>query len=358
MNVFITGGTGFIGSRVLQKLVQRGDRVRALVRSVPGAELVRAMGAEPVTGDLNDRAALRQGMQGCDLVFHIAGWYKIGSPHPEQAEIVNVEGTRSVLTTAFELGVPRIVYTSTIAVFGDTRGRLVDESYHMPPTESFLSAYDRTKYRAHYEVAVPLIRQGAPLIIVQPGAVYGPGDPSLVGQLMRLYHHGLLPVLPGPELTLTYAHVEDVAEGHILAADRGRIGESYILAGPVYRLDEMAQIWAQVTGRQPPRYAVPARKVKRLIPLVAALRRVIPLPDLISPESIRILGASYIARPDKAVRELGWQVTDIYEGMRLTFRSYGRPALRLPEKPHQQAGLILALAAVLMLAWQLSRRRR
>ena len=184
MKAFITGGTGFIGRRLVERLVQRGDQVQALVRSQKGAADLQAMGAQPVYGDVTDRETMREGMKGCDVVFHLAGWYKLGGRNIGEGEAINVEGTRNTLELAYELGISKIIYTSTVAVFGDTHGSLPDESYQ-GPEGPFLTEYDRTKWIAHYKVAHPLIEKGAPVIILMPGVVYGPGDPSLVGDLMR-----------------------------------------------------------------------------------------------------------------------------------------------------------------------------
>ena len=233
MKAFVTGGSGFIGQHVVQKLVARGDEVHALARSEESAALLRQLGATVFKGDITDAASLRPGMAGCDVVFHMAAWYKLGAPDWMNAEAINVGGTRRVLRLAHELGIPKIVYTSTVAVYGDTQGQLVDESYYKEGP--FLTEYDRTKWLAHYKVALPLIEKGAPIVIVMPGGVYGPGDTSFIAQLMRMFYRGLA-VLPGSDLTVTYAHVEDIAEGHLLAAEKGKVGESYILTGPAIPL--------------------------------------------------------------------------------------------------------------------------
>jgi nucleoside-diphosphate-sugar epimerase len=298
-------------------------------------------------------------MTGSDVVFHVAGWYKIGSPDWMAAESINVGGTRKVLRLAHELGVPRIVYVSTVAVFGDTHGRLVDEEYYDPGP--FLTEYDRTKWLAHYKVALPMISKGAPIIIVQPGVIYGPGDTSTAGQLMSLYYNGQMPVVPGSESTWTYAHVEDIAEGIVLAAEKGRIGESYILAGPAVPLAEMFDYWAHLLGRRPPLLRVPARLIRPLAPLAAALSAFVPLPSLFSEEAVRTVGATYAARADKARAELGWHTRPLQEGMAETFawiagRARAEPAAA--ERRRQLAGLAGVAAALLLLFWLVGRRRR
>src|SRR5690554_4242056 len=208
MKAFVTGGSGFIGRHLVRKLVERGYDVVALARSPESAQLLTALGARVAQGDISDESSMREPMRGADVVFHVAGWYKIGADDWMKAETINVGGTRKVLRLAHELGVPRIIYASTVAVFGDTGGRLVDENYRS--NGPFLSEYDRTKWLAHYKVAEPLIEQGAPITIVMPGGVYGPGDHSMIGELMRQFYNGM-PAVLGPETTLTYAHVEDIA---------------------------------------------------------------------------------------------------------------------------------------------------
>jgi dihydroflavonol-4-reductase len=316
MRAFVTGGTGFIGSRVVRKLIERGHEVVALARSDRTATALETAGARAVRGDITDPASMCGGMRGSDVVFHMAAWYKIGSRDWKQAEAINVGGTRNVLGLAHELGVPRIVYTSTVGVFGDTKGQTVDESYvcHEP----FFTEYERTKWVAHYEVAQPLIKEGAPVIIVMPGGVYGPGDASIIGHVMKRFCQGRLPFLPAPETTFTYAHVEDIAEGHILAAERGRVGESYVLAGPAVPLDELVDLWAEITGRRAPAVRIPGRFLRPFAPLMGAIGSVISLPMMFSEEATRSAGATYMARADKARKELGWQTRPVREGMRET----------------------------------------
>jgi dihydroflavonol-4-reductase len=318
MKAFVTGGTGFIGKHVVQKLVERGYQVQALVRSQSGAVELEAMGAQPVWGDITASESMHDAIRGSAVVFHLAAWYKIGAKDTRKAELINVQGTQNVLELAFNLKVPRILYTSTITVYGDTHGALPDESY-LPPGGPFLTEYDRTKHLAHYQVALPLIERGAPITILMPGVVYGPGDPSLVGQMMILFYRGLFPVLPGPELTLTYAHVDDVAEGHLLALEKGKPGEVYHLAGPALTMGEAMKLWAQVSGQRAPFFSIPAKAIKPFSSLVSALGNILPLPEVFSRDSLAILDAAYLARSDKAITDLGWTRRPLAVGFRETF---------------------------------------
>lgn len=360
MKAFVTGGTGFIGRHVIRKLLERGDEVTALVRSEIDANAMRALGVNPVRGDILEPELMRAGMEGSDVVFHIAGWYKIGDPNPSKGERINVDGTRNVLELAYELGIPRIIYTSTVAIFGDTQGRLVNESYIMAD-QPFVSQYDRTKWLAHYAIALPLIEKGAPITIVMPGSVYGPGDPSLVGELMHRFYLGQFPVLPGPDFKITYAHVEDIAEGHILAATKGKPGESYILTGPAIALGDAARIWADVTGRPAPVLGIPSHFLRPFAPLMGSLSSMISLPPMFSEEAIKVLSASYTARSDKAREELGWEPRPMRQGFQETFEAIAKtlPEPRpVPLVRRQAAGIAIGATLGLLVMWIITRRRR
>ncbi|GAB4498704.1 MAG: NAD-dependent epimerase/dehydratase family protein [Anaerolineales bacterium] len=381
---FLTGGSGFIGGHLIRQLVAKGYSVRALARSESSAHKVTALGAQPILGDLEDEAALRSAMTGCDVVFHLAAWYELTRRNAEQAYAINVDGTRRVLRIAHEVGVPRIVYTSTVATFGDTGGNLVDETYHYrPQTDLMVGAcqptqtrqpanalrteYDRTKYLAH-EAALELVRAGAPIITVMPGGVYGAGDTSSIGEMMTLYLRGFLALLPGPETMLTYAHVEDVAAGHILAAEQGKVGESYILAGPALTMEEVVALWAELTGKPRPLLGIPARFLRPFAPLMDVLQEKLPLPNALSGEALRILGATYIARSDKAMQALGWQPRPLADGMRATLQAFQAEldaqaprdtAQPLTPVEKKQAGLwLLGAAAVFGLLLVILLRRR
>ncbi|MCA9937445.1 MAG: NAD-dependent epimerase/dehydratase family protein [Anaerolineales bacterium] len=360
MKAFVTGGSGFVGRHLVRKLVARGYEVVGLARSDQSAAILTAAGAQVARGDILDVPSLRAGITGCDIVFHVAGWYKTGSADWLNAEPINVNGTRNVLRTAFELDIPKIVYTSTVAVFGDTHGEMVDETYE-PGEGPFLTEYDRTKWLAHYKVAEPLIAEGAPIVIVMPGGIYGPGDTSLLGEMMRRFVLGQMPAVPGPELTITWAHVDDIADGHILAAEKGRIGESYILAGPAIPMGEMVDFWSYLTGKPAPLLKVPARAIQPLGPVVGSLESKLPLPDLFSEEAIRMLSATYTARSDKARRELGWRPRPPQAGMLETFEwiaTQNAAAIDDDSKGRSLAPYALGAALLLFLLWLLTRKRQ
>ena len=314
MKAYVTGGSGFIGQHVVRKLIARRVQVNALVRTPSQASALQALGAVPYIGDILDEASMVAAMQGVDVVFHIAGWYKIGAKDQRDAYPVNVTGTRIVFQLACDLGIPRIIYTSSIGIYGDTHGQIHDESYQRPAGLPFLTEYDHTKWLAYHEIVKPFIARGVPISAVIPGVVFGPGDPSLIGDLMRLIVRGRLFILPGPETMHCYAHVEDVAEGIILAYEKGGIGESYILAGPALELWHAVSLWAALLGKPAPHFSIPSRWLNPLAGLASLVGRLLPMPPLLSADGARLVGASYIASAEKARRELGWQTRPVEIG--------------------------------------------
>jgi len=358
MKAFVTGGTGFIGRPLIRKLLNRGYTVTALTRSEQGAADLADLGAEVVRGDVLDVASMREGMRGSDVVFHLAGWYKTGSPDWMMAESLNVGGTRKVLRLARELEIPKVVYTSTHTVLGDTGGELVDETFIQGGP--FANEYDRTKWLAHYKVAVPMIEKGVPIIIVMPGTGYGPGDPSLIGDLMRLFYAGRLPAVPAPDFTTSYVHVEDIAEGHIVAAEKGVIGESYILTGPSVPLGEIIDFWSQLTGKPAPVLRIPSGALLPFAPLMGWLNKTFNLPPLFSREAVDMLGMKYTASPEKARSQLNWRTRSLQEGMSETFAYISEtspvgPVIR--ERERRIAGAALLAVAAFILLWLIGRRR-
>lgn len=319
MRYYLTGATGFIGGHVARQLIGAGHDVIALARS-PEAEPARRLaelGAELVEGDITEPSTLAGTMDGVDGVFHLAGWYKVGARNRDTAHAINVDGTRHVLEEALGAGVPKVVYTSTLAVYGDTDGVPVDESYRTDGP--WLSLYDRTKWVAQYEVAEPMVAQGLPLVIVQPGLVYGPGDPSNVGMVLRDYLRGRLPAIP--KQGGCWGYVEDIARGHVLAMAKGAIGESYNLAGPCRLWEEIMPIAEEITGlKSPP--VLPAWLTRIFSWVMRPINVVVPLPSTYHPETLRVAsGTRYYASSEKARQELGWAVRPPEDGLAITLNA-------------------------------------
>lgn len=331
MHYLLTGATGFVGGRLLGKLRGRGDQVTALVRSLERARHLEAPGVRLMHGDITDRASLAPAMAGVDGVFHVAGWYEVGLNKPDLARRINVDGTRNVLETMAELGIPKGVYTSTLAVNSDTRGQVMDENYRF--AGEHVSVYDRTKWQAHVQVAEPMMEAGLPLVIVQPGLIYGPGDASPSGRALIDWLRGDLPALP-TRAAYCWAHVDDVADGHLLAMDRGRAGQSYIIAGPCHTLIEGFEIAEQVFGIPAPRMRLPARLLRALSVPMSLLDAWLPIPPRYTGEALRVQGGvTYLGTNRKAHQELGYQPRPLAQGLRDSAGYYRRAAGLAPPEP-------------------------
>ncbi|HEX2089791.1 MAG TPA: NAD-dependent epimerase/dehydratase family protein [Actinomycetota bacterium] len=316
MRAFVTGATGFIGGHLAEKLRSRGDDVVALVRNRDKAAKLRDIGCELVQGDLSDEAAIQNGVTGCDSVFHVGAVYEVGIPASKRPAMydANVRGTERVLDAAARAQVGRIVYVSTINVFGNTRGKIVDEEYRRP-SDDFLSYYDETKYLAH-QVALDRIRRGYPIVIAQPGGVYGPGDTSQIANFVDLIRRGRLKALTFPETGLNFLHIEDCVDGIVLVHDKGRLGESYVLGGEITNIGDAVKRVATILRRKPPRVVIPPAMVKMSIPLGPLIGRVMGVgPNL--RELIKAAdGVTYWATDAKARRELGYSPRDLDTGLR------------------------------------------
>ena len=313
MRYALTGGTGFVGGALAERLRHDGHEVAALVRDPARADHLSRLGCELVEGDLSDAAALDRLCSGADGLFHVAGWYKLGQRDPSVGDRVNVEGTRNALEAARRAGVARTVHTSTVAINSDTEEQVVDETYRF--TGRHLSHYDRTKAEAH-DIALGMAADGHDVVIVQPGLVYGPGDTAQTGQFIEQVVRGKRP--PAPDGGgVCWAHVDDVVEGHVLAMERGRAGESYMLVGPRATLADGLRIVARIAGTKGPR-VLPTRVVRASATAMGAVGRVVPLPANYAAETMRAGLATYYGTPAKAQRELGWHARPLEEGLRQT----------------------------------------
>ena len=315
MRVFLTGGTGFIGGSIARQLRERGDDVVALVRTPGKATALSANGVELVPGELNDDDAIRKGMAGCDAVIHSAAIYEIGIPAKAKPEMyaTNVEGTRRVLQAALDAGVGKVVYVSTVGAFGNTQGQIVDETYRHPHT-SYTSYYEETKVEAH-DIAEDFAKRGLPVVIVQPGGVYGPGDKSTLGQNMERIARGKMPLLPFPDLGMTMVHRDDVAEGILLALDKGRPGEAYVLTGDAVTMRDISERVSAIAGKRGPRADMPTWVIRASAPLGPIVGPMMGFPpnfrELISTSA----GVTFWARADKARAELGFFPRPLEDGL-------------------------------------------
>jgi nucleoside-diphosphate-sugar epimerase len=262
---------------------------------------------------------MRDAMQGVDGVFHIAEWYKLGLKSKTDiamAEAINVVGARNVMELVRELKIPRCVYTSSLNVFSDTKGRKFNETYqHHGP---WLSIYDYTKWEAHYEVVKKMQEEHVPIIIVQPGLVYGPGDQSGIHDMWVAYLKKRLKMVP-KKTAFCWGHVEDIAAGHIQAMEKGRPGESYILAGPQHTLIEALEIAQKITGIKPPRFHPGPPMMQLFSGVMGVVGYLKPLPESSNGETLRKLaGRTYLGADQKARLELDFLPRSLEAGLRET----------------------------------------
>jgi len=314
MRAFVTGGSGFIGQALVRALVARGDAVRALVRSRSRAESLAELGCEVVEGDLLSEADLASAIEGCDAAFHLAGVYRVGISAEERPAMLlaNVTATERVLDAAHAAGVTRTVHVSTINAFGNTGYRVVDETFERPRPYRYVSFYDETKHLAHL-AAQRRIEAGARIVIAQPGGVYGPGDHSEIGGVLRQAAEGRLPAITFGELGMNMVHVDDVAAGIVLAHDRGAIGQSYVLGGEITTMAELVRRVSAIAGRRPPRLSTPTWLLRGVAPLGGLAGRNVG--ELISASA----AVTYWATDAKARRELGYAPRDLESGLREVF---------------------------------------
>lgn len=314
MKYFITGATGFVGGVLARQLREAGHDVNASIRDPRKATELQSLGVKLFTGDVTDKESMREAMTGVDGVFHVAGWYKVGSRDKSLGEKINVQGTRNVLELMQELRIPKGVYTSTLGVNSDTHGKIKNETYRF--SGKHLTEYDRTKAEAHH-IAEQFIELGLPLIIVMPGRSYGPGDTSILRRNIIDFLEGRLPMLP-TQAGFCWAHIDDTAHAHILAMEKGAPGETYIIAGEPCTFLDAFQLASHITGKPTPR-AVSHRIFKALSFIVKPFDSV--LPELYTSEALRVLGgATYWGDNSKAKRFLGYNPRPLTEGLESTLK--------------------------------------
>ncbi len=320
MRVAVTGAGGFIGGAVARALRARGDEVVAIVRDPARVAALRSIGIELVQGDLGRVDEIVGQVAEADALVHVAGSYRTGILPSERPamEDANVGTTTRVLDAAIAARLPRIVYTSTVNVFGNTHGVVVDESYQRDLGEGFLTWYDETKYRAHL-VAEERIGQGAPIVIAMPAGVYGPGDHSEAGEQVALAHAGRLPYLALADCGIAWVHVDDVARGIVEVLSGGRLGEQYILSGAALRLRDAIVIAARLGGRRPPRLTMPTTVLRALVPINRRFGAVLGMPANLAETISAAAGVTYWASAAKAESQLGFTARDLETGLRATF---------------------------------------
>lgn len=316
MKVLITGASGFIGSAVLRHLIQAGHQVRALVRPQSNRRNLSGLQVEIVFGDLNDRFSLDRAIRGCEALFHLAADYRLWVPRPEEIYQTNVKGTVNIMLAAAAAGVKRIVYTSSVATMGLLPdGTPADET--TPVTiDDMVGHYKRSKFLAEAEVSRLVDQKGLPAVIVNPSAPVGPRDikPTPTGRMIVEAASGRMPAYVDTGLNLV--HVEDVAEGHILAFEHGRIGERYILGGHNMTLQEILAALASITGCPEPRFRLSPNLLLPLAYVAEAWARLTGDKEpFLTVDGVRMARKKMFFSIEKARRELGFNPRPAKQGL-------------------------------------------
>jgi dihydroflavonol-4-reductase len=318
--VFLTGATGFIGGRLAEALHARGSRLRCLVRSPQRAGRLRELGAEIVEGDIADRGALRRGMEGAALAYHVAAVYDVGLVDVAAMEHSNVEGTRAFLDVLGEAGVVRGVHVSTTAALGPVPQGEGDEagSYDGP----FPTHYHRTKTQAH-RLALQAQRDGLPLIIACPAYVYGPGDEGPDARFVDDLLRHRLPGLPSNPTVFSYVYVDDVVDGLVAAGERGTPGATYILSGEPASTNEYARLVADEAGTWLSPLRFPSAMVRLTGALMDAVSRVTGARLPISRETAATAGSGerWVHSSARADAELGYRPRPLRDGIPIMVRA-------------------------------------
>jgi dihydroflavonol-4-reductase len=322
MTTLVTGASGFVGSHIARLLAERGEPVRVLLRRTSRGGALDEVKCERVTGDLRDPVSLKGILRGVRRVFHVAADYRLWARDPADIYASNVEGTRNLLNAAADAGVEQIVYTSTVATVAvpTSDGRLPDESTPAG-LEQMIGHYKRSKFIAERE-ALEAARAGMPVIVVNPTTPVGPGDwkPTPTGRIIVDFLNGRMPAYVDTGLNLVA--VEDVAEGHLLAAERGKPGERYILGGRNMTLAEILGELAWITGRPAPRVKIPHGVAMAAACVDTAISRVLGREPHIPLDGVRMARHRMFADTSKAERELGFRAGPVAAALERAVRWY------------------------------------
>jgi dihydroflavonol-4-reductase len=329
VTTLVTGATGFVGSAVVRALVSRGEPVRAMVRQGSSRlHLLEGLPVEVVAGDLDEPASCRAALQGCKALFHVAADYRLWVPQPDAMYRTNVEGTRHLLLAAADAGIRRIVYTSSVATLGLRPDRRPADETTPATLAAMVGHYKRSKFLAEQAVRELATEPGLPVVIVNPAAPVGPCDarPTPTGRVVLEAARGRIPAYVDTGLNLV--HVDDVAKGHLLAFDHGRVGERYILGGDNLPLSQVLALIADLMGRRPPTLRLPAGALLPVALLAEAVARIGGGREpLVTADGVRMARKPMYFTSAKAERELGYRSRPAVEGLRdaiAWYRSHGR----------------------------------
>lgn len=321
--VFVTGATGFVGAHVARKLIERGDQVRVLVRPTSNLALIEDLSAEIVTGDLRDIDSLVAPLENIDELYHVAADYRLWARDPMDIYRSNVDGTRNVLEAASRQRVPRVVYTSTVGCLGIPEDGSPGDETTPVSRDELVGNYKKSKYDAE-QVALDYAARGLGVVIVNPSTPVGPGDikPTPTGKMILDFLRGKMPAYVDTGLNLIA--VEDCAEGHLLAAEKGRVGHKYILGNANLTLREILETLAKITNRKPPTLRIPHWIALAASAADMAVSRVLGREPGIPMEAVLMSRKRMFFSAEKAIKELGLPQTPVEDALARAVRWFGR----------------------------------
>jgi len=321
--VLVTGASGFVGSAVARVAVQQGFTVRALVRATSPRTNLAGLDAQIVVGDMRDVASMRAALSGVRYLFHVAADYRIWAPDPTEIERANLEGAQATMQAALDAGVERIVYTSSVATLKATpSGASTDETAPLTAAQA-IGVYKRSKVLAEREVERMIAQHGLPAVIVNPSTPIGPRDvkPTPTGRIIVEAATGKIPAFVDTGLNLV--HVDDVAQGHLLALQQGRIGERYILGGENLPLEQMLADIAHLVGRKPPTLRLPRWPLYPIAWGAERVARVTKREPFVTIDGLKMSKNRMYFTSAKAERELGYRARPYHEGLRDAINWFG-----------------------------------
>jgi dihydroflavonol-4-reductase len=320
MKTLLTGAAGFLGSHVARQLVARGEDVRVLMRASSSNRSISDLPLEYVTGDLRDASSLERAMKGVQRVFHVAADYRLWAKSPQDIYDSNVGGTKNLLAAAKAAGVAQLIYTSTVATIAVDRAELPNESTEAK-LEEMVGHYKRSKWMAE-QAALRAAKEGLPVIVAMPTTPVGPWDwkPTPTGKIILDFLNGKMPGYV--ETGLNFVGVEECAAGHLLIAERGKVGERYLLGGENLTLKEMLDTLAKITGLPAPSMKIPHGVALGVAYLESAFSRLVGKEPQIPVEGVKIAQHKMFVDCSRAQRELGFQPGPVGAALERAVRWY------------------------------------
>jgi dihydroflavonol-4-reductase len=321
MTTLVTGAAGFLGSHVARQLVARGETVRVLVRASSSNRAIADLPLEYVTGDLRDQASLQRAMQGVQKVFHVAADYRLWAKNPQDIYDSNVGGTKNLLAAAKNAGIERLIYTSTVATIAVDRPQVPNE-FTDSRLDEMIGHYKRSKWIAEQEV-LRAARDGFPAVVAMPTTPVGPWDwkPTPTGKIIVDFLNGKMPGYV--ETGLNFVGVEDCAAGHLLVAEKGRIGERYLLGAENLTLKQVLDLLARLTGLPAPSFKIPHAVALGVAYAETAFSRLIGREPQIPVEGVKIAQHLMFVECKRAQEELGFPPESVADAFGRAVRWYG-----------------------------------